>query len=154
MEKTTRRYRINTPSVINETIDGEVVIIHLETGNYYSLDRTGAAVWSLIEKNASFDEVIQELDSLYEGVLQGMKDTITEFMSQLLKEGIIVVENCEAPNLTEQEAKLSPKSCGERLTFAPPTLGRYDDMQYLLLLDPIHETDESGWPSRKHDHHS
>ena len=26
---------------------------------------------------------------------------------------------------------------------------KYDDMQELLLLDPIHEVDEAGWPVKK-----
>ncbi len=30
--------------------------------------------------------------------------------------------------------------------FAPPRLQRYTDMQDLLLLDPIHDVDEVGWP--------
>ena len=29
-----------------------------------------------------------------------------------------------------------------------PQLSSYTDMQELLLLDPIHEVDESGWPNR------
>jgi hypothetical protein len=27
----------------------------------------------------------------------------------------------------------------------------YEDMQDLLLLDPIHDVDETGWPARKQD---
>ena len=27
-------------------------------------------------------------------------------------------------------------------------LGKYTDMQELLLLDPVHEVDEAGWPNR------
>ena len=45
------RYRINYPQVINETIDGEAIIINLVTGSYYSLDKTGAEVWELIERS-------------------------------------------------------------------------------------------------------
>jgi len=34
--------------------------------------------------------------------------------------------------------------------FAPPVLEVYTDMQDLLLLDPIHDVDETvGWPSPK-----
>jgi hypothetical protein len=33
--------------------------------------------------------------------------------------------------------------------FEPPILERFDDMQELLLLDPVHEvSDEEGWPAR------
>lgn len=31
------RYRLNTPTVISEIIDGEVIVIHLGTGKYYSI---------------------------------------------------------------------------------------------------------------------
>ena len=30
--------------------------------------------------------------------------------------------------------------------FERPKLGKYTDMQDLLLADPIHEVDEQGWP--------
>ena len=39
------RHRINSPQVVNETIQGEAIVIHLGTGTYYSLQGTGAAIW-------------------------------------------------------------------------------------------------------------
>ena len=33
--------------------------------------------------------------------------------------------------------------------YSTPSLNRYDDMQDLLLVDPIHGTDEAGWPFTK-----
>jgi len=33
--------------------------------------------------------------------------------------------------------------------FVLPVLERYTDMQELLLIDPIHDVDETGWPRRK-----
>jgi hypothetical protein len=33
-----------------------------------------------------------------------------------------------------------------REPFAAPALNTFSDMQELLLLDPIHEVDEAGWP--------
>jgi hypothetical protein len=33
--------------------------------------------------------------------------------------------------------------------FQPPTLRKYTDMQDLLLIDPIHEVDDLGWPGVK-----
>jgi hypothetical protein len=37
----------------------------------------------------------------------------------------------------------------ERATFIAPVLAVYTDMQDLLLLDPIHDVDEIGWPTRR-----
>ena len=35
--------------------------------------------------------------------------------------------------------------------YEPPQLMKYTDMQELILLDPIHDVDEKGWPHTKPD---
>ena len=48
------------------------------------------------------------------------------------------------------EAAAQPAySNGQRAPFVAPVLQKHTDMQDLLLLDPIHEVDETGWPSLK-----
>ena len=41
------RYSINRPKVIFEFFDDEVVIVNLESGCYYSADKTGFAIFFL-----------------------------------------------------------------------------------------------------------
>jgi hypothetical protein len=31
--------------------------------------------------------------------------------------------------------------------YKPPAIERFDDLEELLVLDPIHEVDEAGWPA-------
>lgn len=52
------RFQINSPKVVQETIEGEVVIVNLEKGDYYSLLKTGAELWLGIEKGNSRAEII------------------------------------------------------------------------------------------------
>ena len=33
--------------------------------------------------------------------------------------------------------------------YAAPKLATYSDLQDLLLLDPIHDVDETGWPAAR-----
>ena len=40
------RVRVNGPDVMHETIDGEVIVINLTSGNYYSVRGVGADIWS------------------------------------------------------------------------------------------------------------
>jgi len=44
-ESTSPGYRINAPSVVSQTIDQETIIIHFDSGMYYSANETGAAIW-------------------------------------------------------------------------------------------------------------
>ena len=47
-----RRLRVNSPNVMSETIEGEVIVINLATGSYYSLKDAGAAIWHALADGA------------------------------------------------------------------------------------------------------
>jgi len=40
-----RFFRINSPPVVAETLDGEATIVDLESGTYYALNESGTFVW-------------------------------------------------------------------------------------------------------------
>src|SRR5262245_43375959 len=42
-------YRVNGPRVIFENIEGELILVNMEKGCYYSTDQVGADVWAFIE---------------------------------------------------------------------------------------------------------
>lgn len=69
------------PDVVHQQLEGEIVLVHLRTNRIYSLNRTGARVWELLEAGhdragildrleREFDvgreELAQEVDSLFE----------------------------------------------------------------------------------------
>jgi hypothetical protein len=139
-----QRFRINTPTVTHETIDGEAVIINLDSGNYYSLVEAGSFVWALVEKRASGSEVQDLLQQTYEGDAGDINRGAQELLAQLQQENLIVpVDGAAAVDLTE----VMPSSNGHgKPAFNAPSLNKFSDMQELLLLDPIHDVDEAGWP--------
>ena len=50
----------------------------------------------------------------------------------------------------EDAAAVSPMPAHQaRGAYRTPVLSIYTDMQDLLLLDPIHDVDQAGWPTRK-----
>src|SRR5258706_14044512 len=62
---TNQAYRINGPRVIFENIDGELILVHLEKGTYYSTDEVGAALWSLIEAGCTAAELCGSIQAQY-----------------------------------------------------------------------------------------
>ena len=44
------------------------------------------------------------------------------------------------------EPRDAPGEASEKRPYVPPQIERFTDMQELLLLDPIHEVDDTGWP--------
>jgi hypothetical protein len=144
----TKPYRIKTPEVAHETIDGEAVIVNLESGYYYSLRDAGAEIWNLIDRGANTLQVKEQICQQYSGDAKVIGNTLQQFIEILEGENLIE----PAPDSTETfNASSVPGSVGEKSAFQMPVLEKYDDMQQLLLLDPIHETDEEGWPHQLED---
>lgn len=134
------RYRMNTPGVIHETLDGEAVIVNLLTGTYYSLDKAGGVIWELLISGMNSAEVVARLDTVFDADGSALADAVAELTAALVQEELIVqVKDDAVPAVATAAA-------GTRLPFEQPVLHRYTDMQELLLLDPIHEVDERGWP--------
>jgi hypothetical protein len=145
-----RRFRINKPTVIHEFFDKEVVIIEFNSGNYYSLDKAGADIWSFIESGANVDEIVEAITDLYKGSPTVIENAVAQLLAELQQEGLIVPDNAKESESTK-EVKLSnkPSPGTEQPDFEVPVINKYTDMQDLLLLDPIHEVDETGWPNIK-----
>jgi len=142
-----KQYRILTQQIIHETIDGEVVVVNLETGTYYSFDKAGAIVWNCIDQGCTIDSVVSYVTTLYDGDSTTIVQEIQEFINNLEKEKLIVSSELESTET--KNGHIHPILSGEKIPFANPKINKYIDMQNLLLLDPIHDVDESGWPSKK-----
>lgn len=147
-----RRFKIDSPRVVYESFENEVVIIHFESGNYYSLEKAGADIWNFIDKGAPADEIVKAMALRYEAPLDEIEDAVSNLMTELQEEGLIIpAEIEEIRDVQEQEVSPETSPETERLSFESPMLQRYTDMREMLLLDPIHEVDEAGWPTAKPD---
>lgn len=136
------RYRVNRPQVINETIDGEAIMINLATGSYYSLDRVGGDVWALVEASLSVEEIVVELGRRYDADENDVRRGVDELLRRLADERLVVpCEDGDAVRTTSP----GPETA-ERPPFRAPRLEKFTDMQDLILLDPVHEVDARGWP--------
>lgn len=139
-------FRVNAPAVLSEIIDDEVVMINLDSGVYYSAEGVGAHIWRLLQDGLSLRRIFETVRRSYRGDEGCMQDTVLQFIAKLQAE-MLIVEDPEQKPAAEGIAASEPVHAP--LPFEPPLLGRYDDMKDMLLLDPIHEVGESGWPSPK-----
>jgi hypothetical protein len=140
------RHRVNSPSVIQENVEGEVIIIHLPSGCYFSLDGIAADVWDGIVQGIDDARILEAISEAWEGEPQRMAEDVRQFIDELTAEELIVAAggaNEAAPTGSGERAP------GEKRVFSPPILHKYRDMQELLLIDPIHEVEETGWPEAK-----
>src|SRR4051794_18469031 len=134
-------YRVDPRKVAHETIDGEVIMIHLLVGTYYSLGGAGADLWAHLANGRGRDETLALLEERYEADPGAIAETVNELVKRLAEEELLVPAPDSAPASNGSPAK----AAAERLPFKQPELEKYTDMQDFLLVDPIHETDATGW---------
>jgi Coenzyme PQQ synthesis protein D (PqqD) len=140
-------FQVNRPQVICQTIEGEVVVINLQTGAYYSLTGTAAAIWEALERGSASEQIMGTLAARFTDCDAGLKTIVDGFLNELRGESLIV----PAENGTPAGNGVLNGAQIKREKFVRPALKKFTDMQELLLLDPIHEVDATGWPLAKPD---
>jgi hypothetical protein len=127
---------------MHETIEGEVILIHLDTGTYYSLRGTGAEVWQALQLGAAQAEIVATFAVAYDATPDEIGSSVARLTGQLETEGLI--EQREGAASTSVPRQLSTAGG----SFIPPVLEKHTDMQDLIVLDPVHEVGAQGWPQR------
>jgi hypothetical protein len=140
-------FRISRPKVIDESFDGEVVVINFDTGSYYSLGGTAADIWSFIRGGAAAGQIVEALARRYDASRADIEAAVDRLIAELEQENLIVASTEPGPASDPTPADSS--SSAPRPTFPAPQLEKFTDMQELILLDPIHEVDDTGWPNSK-----
>lgn len=141
-------FRINTPRIVHQTIDGETIIIDFDSGAYFSADGIGAVIWEQIAQNASVNDIVHALAQRHTGDRADIKQGVEQFLIELQRESLIAPLD-GVPSAPGAAPAMPDPNLAPRPAFQAPSLHKYTDMQDLLLLDPIHEVDEQGWPIRK-----
>jgi hypothetical protein len=134
------------PSIVHETIDGEVVIANLSNGNYYNLQNTATSIWEMIKNGATLEQIVFQLSQKYDGNQEEITTSTQNFINELVKEELI---SCDNKNQKPQINATPATPTEDRVAFQAPQLEKFTDMQSLLMIDPIHEINVStGWPNK------
>jgi hypothetical protein len=139
------RLSVNSEKIVHETVDDEVIIINLDSGTYYSLVDVGLDVWRGVEQGASTEALVDALVERYAADRRTVAEAVASLVNEMVDQEIVRLEPVEQPTKWPDLGKLAATS------FRPPKLAAYTNMSDLLLLDPIHDVDEQGWPVRRPD---
>ena len=133
-------YHVDLPNIVHETIDGEAIFVNLDNGTYYSLDGVGSQIWDLLSMGGrSLDSLTASVAARYAGAQDEIVSAVEQFIARLCEEDPVSVAAGDDP--ISDVADGAP-----RVEFVAPVLNKYKDMEALLLVDPIHEVDDAGWP--------
>jgi hypothetical protein len=134
-------FRINAPQVVSETIDGEAVVVNLATGTYYSITGDSILLWDAIVSGANVEEIAAAVSRVTESTAEDASAAVAGFCQSLAAQSLI----CEREDDPVPPVEVALTGGGAGLL--APSFDTYSDMQDLVLLDPVHEVDDRGWPN-------
>jgi hypothetical protein len=137
-------FALNSANVVYETFDEEIVAVNLETGNYYSISGTGPRIWIDLIHGRAIAEIVRRIQMRHIGDADTIAASVNAFAEKLIENALLIPASGGTSVPTET---IEPER--EKTPFSPPVIESYADMRDLLMLDPIHDVDDKGWPKPK-----
>jgi hypothetical protein len=134
-----QRYAYAEGRITHDVLDGEVLVIEEATGAYFSLSGPAASVWIAIGNGRSLDQIAASVGHHHGVESRTVRDDVESFLQELRSEGLVVITGNEGGPPSFDAVSSGP--------WSPPTIGKFTDLRDLLLFDPIHEVDTTGWPN-------
>ena len=90
-----RKGRISIPEgVMVRQLEGESVLLNLNTESYFGLDDVGTRMWSALTETASIEAAFEVLQGEYEVEPEQLQSDLCSFIDKLVESGLINVAEC------------------------------------------------------------
>ncbi len=77
--------------VLMRELEGESVLLNLDSERYFGLDETGTRMWSVLSRCKSIEAAYQKLMHEYEVDAQLLRRDLSELVGKLLDQGLVEV---------------------------------------------------------------
>jgi len=141
-----RLYCIDSAAVVSDIIDGEVVMLHRRSGDYFSTEGVGCLIWQWLAVPRDRGQILDLAGARFAADPQEIEAAVDSFLAELVVHQLVrTTEPGVAPAAAPADPPADPGTA-----FVRPVLNVYSDIRTLLLLDPIHDVaPAAGWPAPK-----
>jgi hypothetical protein len=80
-------------AVLARELDGESVLLNLESETYFGLDAVGTRMWALLTSAPSIEAAYQALLAEYDVAPDVLRQDVEALVSQLLAQGLLELED-------------------------------------------------------------
>ena len=79
-------------TVFAQEVDGEMVLLDMESENYFGLDEVGTSIWQAMQEKETLKEVFELLLEQYEVESEVLENDLSDFLGKLVESGLVKVE--------------------------------------------------------------
>lgn len=82
--------RVSKPAqVITRPLDGELVLLNLDTETYFGLDEVGTRMWEVVSSSPSVEAALEQLVTEYDTDEATLRHDLQALLSQLVESGLV-----------------------------------------------------------------
>lgn len=93
---TTATMLVRAPDCVNADLDEELILMSIETGEFYSLNETGRRVWHLLAEPASVATIATILAAEFDVDVGSCESDVLALVRDLQAEALIVAADAHA----------------------------------------------------------
>ncbi|WP_456428747.1 PqqD family protein [Nitratifractor sp.] len=71
-----------------QEVDGELVLLDMQSENYFGLDATASDIWRILQEGKTLDETVNALLEIYDVDAETLRKDLSNFVSQLQEQGL------------------------------------------------------------------
>ncbi len=79
-------------TVFAQEVDGEMVLLDIESENYFGLDEVGTAIWQAMQEYGTLQEVFNAMLEQYDVEEEVLERDLSDFVEKLLESGLVEVK--------------------------------------------------------------
>ena len=79
------------PDIIHSVMDDEIVMMGVEQGSFFGIDRIGSHIWNLLETPMKVEDLLAKLVLEYEVEYDQCKEDTLLFLNEMLKNKVILL---------------------------------------------------------------
>ncbi|SFV70643.1 Msl5258 protein [hydrothermal vent metagenome] len=82
---------IFSENIFAQLVDDEMVLLDMESENYFGLDETGTSIWNVIQEHEHLEEAFNVLLEYYDVAEEILKNDLFAFVEKLVDNGLAKV---------------------------------------------------------------
>ena len=79
-------------TVFAQEVDGEMVLLDMNSENYFGLDEVGTAIWQAMQESGSLEEVYQAILGQYDVAPEVLQKDLLDFVQKLNDSGLAEIK--------------------------------------------------------------
>jgi len=83
---------VPSPDVLVQELDGEAVVLNLESERYFGLDDVGTRIWQQLLEHGRLERVCEEMQKEYDVDESTLLADVLRLVEELIDAGIVTVE--------------------------------------------------------------